>query len=277
MPGFYGATTDGDIKLLDRGGGDITGAILAKVLEADLYENWTDVSGFLTADPSIVEAPRPIRRITFDEMRELSYMGANVLHEEAIFPVREANIPIAILNTNAPEATGTIIRERAEVGEHEPLITGIAGRRDFLSVYVAKTHMSNAVGFLRRTLEIFERYGVSIEHVPTGIDSFSVVVNHADVKDSIYSIVADIQREIKPDEVKVIDKLALVSVVGRNMSSRPGTSGKLLGTLGNAGINVRMITQSSQEINIIMGVNNEDFERTVRVVYDAFVRNEELS
>jgi aspartate kinase len=137
--------------------------------------------------------------------------------------------------------------------------------------------MSNAVGFLRRTLEIFERYGVSIEHVPTGIDSFSVVVNHADVKDSIYSIVADIQREIKPDEVKVIDKLALVSVVGRNMSSRPGTSGKLLGTLGNAGINVRMITQSSQEINIIMGVNNEDFERTVRVVYDAFVRNEELS
>lgn len=276
MPGFYGATTDGEIKLLDRGGGDITGAILAKALDADLYENWTDVSGFLTADPGIVDNPRPIRRITFDEMRELSYMGANVLHEEAIFPVREANIPIAILNTNKPDAQGTIIRERAETGEHEPLITGIAGRKDFLSVYIAKTHMSNAVGFLRRVLEIFERYNVSIEHVPTGIDSFSVVVNHADVKDSIYSIVADIQREVKPDEVKVIDKLALVSVVGRNMSARPGTSGKLLGTLGNAGINVRMITQSSQEINIIMGVNNEDFERTVRVVYDAFVADEEV-
>ncbi|MCI1665012.1 MAG: aspartate kinase [Atopobiaceae bacterium] len=274
MPGFYGATVDGEVRLLDRGGGDITGSILARALEADLYENWTDVSGFLSADPRIVSHPRAIRRITFDEMRELSYMGANVLHEEAIFPVREANIPIAILNTNRPQDAGTIIRETAEEGEDEPLITGIAGKRDFLAVHVSKTHMSDAVGVLRRTLAIFERYGVSIEHIPTGIDSFGVVVNGSDVKDSIYSIVADIQKEIEPDEVKVIDELALISVVGRNMSSRPGTSGRLFGTLGDAGINVRMITQSSQEINIIMGVNNKDFERTIRVIYDAFVSEE---
>lgn len=227
-----------------------------------------------TADPRVVEGPRTIERITFDEMRELSYMGASVLHEEAIFPVREANIPIAILNTNAPESGGTIIRERVENRPEDPVITGIAGRRDFMSVYIGKTHMSDSVGFLRRVLSIFERYGVSVEHIPTGIDSFSVVVNGADVKDSIYSIVADIQKELEPDEVKVVDKLALVSVVGRNMSSRPGSAGKLLGVLGNAGINVRMITQSSQEINIIIGVSNEDFERTVRVVYEAFVKDE---
>ncbi|MEY8436848.1 aspartate kinase [Atopobiaceae bacterium 24-176] len=274
MPGFYGATCDGEIKLLDRGGGDITGSILANALSADLYENWTDVSGFLTADPRVVDHPRTIERITFDEMRELSYMGANVLHEEAIFPVREANIPIAILNTNDPDAGGTIIRERVETSPDDPVITGIAGKRDFISVYISKTHMSDAVGFMRRALSVFERYGVSVEHIPTGIDSFSVVVNGADVKDSIYSIVADLQKELQPDEVKVVDKLALVSVVGRNMSSRPGSSGRLLGVLGNAGINVRMITQSSQEINIIIGVNNEDFERTVSAVYEAFVVNE---
>ena len=274
MPGFYGATVDGDIKLLDRGGGDITGSILANALSADLYENWTDVCGFLTADPRIVDDPLTIERITFDEMRELSYMGANVLHEEAIFPVREANIPIAILNTNQPDATGTIIRERVEPHANDPIITGIAGKKDFMSIYVGKTHMSNAVGFLRQVLSIFERYHVSVEHVPTGVDSFSIVVNGADVKDSIYSIVADIQREVHPDEVKVIDRLALVSVVGRNMSRRPGTAGKLLGTLGNAGINVRMISQSSQEITIIIGVDNDDFERTVGAIYDAFVIEE---
>jgi aspartate kinase len=277
MPGFYGATVDGEIRLLDRGGGDITGSILARALEADLYENWTDVSGFLSADPRIVDHPRAIRRITFDEMRELSYMGANVLHEEAIFPVREANIPIAILNTNRPDDAGTIIRETAAQGEDEPLITGIAGKRDFLAVHVTKTHMSDAVGVLRSTLSIFERYGISIEHLPTGIDSFGVVVNAADVKDKIYAIVADIQREIVPDEVKVIDELALISVVGRNMSSRPGTSGRLFGTLGEAGINVRMITQSSQEINIILGVNNRDFEQTIRVIYSSLVSEGEES
>ena len=271
LPGFYGATAEGDVKLFSRGGGDISGSIVARALNADLYENWTDVSGFLTADPRIVPRPRAIRRITFDEMHELSYMGASVLHEEAIFPVREANIPIAILNTNHPEERGTIIQERVEPEEGDPVITGIAGKKDFLTVHVSKTKMSNSVGVLSAALNIFERYGVSVEHVPTGIDSFGIVVNGADVKDKIYAIVADIQHEIKPDEVKVIDELALISVVGRNMSNRPGTSGRLFDELGKKGVNIRLITQSSQEINIIFGVNNADFERTIRVVYDAFL------
>ena len=271
LPGFYGATSEGDIKLFSRGGGDISGSIVARALNADLYENWTDVSGFLTADPRIVPRPRAIRRITFDEMHELSYMGASVLHEDAIFPVREANIPIAILNTNHPEELGTIIQERVEPEEGDPVITGIAGKKDFLTVHVSKTKMSTSVGVLSAALNIFERYGVSVEHVPTGIDSFGVVVNGADVKDKIYAIVADIQHELKPDEVKVIDELSLISVVGRNMSNRPGTSGRLFHELGKAGINIRLITQSSQEINIIFGVNNADFERTIRTVYDAFL------
>ena len=274
LPGFYGATSEGDIKLFSRGGGDITGAIAARALNADLYENWTDVSGFLTADPRIVKRPRAIRRITFDEMHELSYMGASVLHEEAIFPVREANIPIAILNTNHPEERGTIIQERVEPTEDDPVITGIAGKKDFLTVHIAKAKMGSSVGLLARALAIFERYGVSVEHVPTGIDSFGVVVNGADVHDKIYSIVADIQRELKPDEVKVIDHLALISVVGRNMSNRPGTSGRLFYELGEKGINIRLITQSSQEISIIFGVNDADFKKTIRAVYDAFLDEE---
>ena len=274
LPGFYGATVDGQIKLFDRGGGDITGAILARCINADLYENWTDVSGFLSADPRIVDNPRSIKRITFDEMRELSYMGASVLQEEAIFPVREVNIPIQIKNTNRPQDEGTIIRESAEAGEDEHLITGIAGKRDFVSVHIKKAHMSGEVGLVRKTLAIFERYGVSVEHIPTGVDSFGVIVNGADVRDSIYSIISDIRKEISPDDVSMVDKLALLSVVGRNMSKRSGTSGKVFGALGDAGINIRMITQSSQEISIIMGVNNEDFERAIKVIYDRFVADE---
>lgn len=275
LPGFYGATSDGEIKLFSRGGGDITGAVVARALDADLYENWTDVSGFLTADPHIVAQPRAIRRITFDEMHELAYMGASVLHEEAIFPVREANIPIAILNTNHPDEPGTIIQERVEACEDDPVITGIAGKKDFLTVHIAKAKMSNSLGVLVHTLAIFERYGISVEHVPTGIDSFGVVVNGSDVKDKIYAIVADIQRELAPDEVKVIDELSLISVVGRNMSNRPGTAGRLFDELGTRGVNIRLITQSSQEINIIFGVNNADFERTIRIVYDAFLNDGE--
>lgn len=274
LPGFYGATVDGTIKLFQRGGGDITGAILARCIDASVYENWTDVSGFLAADPRVVKNPRSIHRITFDEMRELSYMGASVLQEEAIFPVREANIPIQIKNTNEPEAKGTIIRETAEEHEQEHLITGIAGKRDFMAVHVQKAHMSNQVGFLRRALSVFERYGVSIEHIPTGVDSFGVVVNGSDVKDSIYSIVNDLQQELKPDSINVIDSLALISVVGRNMSRRAGTSGRIFGCLGEAGINIRMITQSSQEISIIVGVNNADFDRAINVIYDNFVAGE---
>ena len=274
LPGFYGSTVDGTVKLFERGGGDITGAILARCLDAGLYENWTDVSGFMATDPRIVDEPRSIHRITFDEMRELSYMGASVLQEDAIFPVREVGIPIQIKNTNDPEARGTVIRETAAEREREHLITGIAGKKDFMSVHIQKAHMSNSVGFLKRALAIFERYGVSVEHVPTGVDSFGVVVNGADVKDSIYSITSDLQHELKPDSISVIDKLALISVVGRNMSRRAGTSGRIFGVLGEAGINIRMITQSSKEISIILGVNNEDFKRAIGVIYENFVANE---
>ncbi len=274
LPGFYGSTVDGTIKLFQRGGGDISGAIVARCLDATVYENWTDVSGFLSADPRVVDGPRTIHRITFDEMRELSYMGASVLQEEAIFPVREVGIPIQIKNTNLPEKRGTIIRETAEDNEREHLITGIAGSKNFLAVHVQKAHMSDKVGFLRRALSIFERYGVSIEHVPTGVDSFGVVVNGDDVRDTIYSIVNDLQMELKPDVINVVDELALISVVGRNMNRRAGTSGRIFGALGEAGINIRMITQSSQEISIIMGVNNADFDRAINVVYRSFVESE---
>ena len=270
LPGFYGATVDGEIKLLDRGGGDITGSIAAQCLDAHLYENWTDVSGFLTADPNIVHNPRPIRRITFDEMRELSYMGAGVLHEEAVYPARESNIPIAIKNTNRPSDHGTIIRETATEGEDEPLVTGIAGRKGYLCVHIKKAHLANSAA-MRKTLSIFERYNVSVEHIPSGVDSFGVIVPEKQVHDSIYAIVADIQREIEPDEVSIVDELAIISAVGRNMSDRPGTAGTIFKALGDAGINIRMITQSSQEISITFGVNNSDFRQAVRVIYDELV------
>ena len=277
LPGFYGSTVDGTLKLFQRGGGDITGAILARCLDAGVYENWTDVSGFLAADPRIVDNPRSIHRITFDEMRDLSYMGASVLQEEAIFPVREVGIPIQIKNTNDPSAQGTVIRETATEHEREHLITGIAGKKDFMAIHVQKAHMSNSVGFVRRALSVFERYGVSVEHIPTGVDSFGIVVNGADVKDTIYSIVNDLRQELKPDSINVIDSLALISVVGRNMSRRAGTSGRIFGVLGEAGINIRMITQSSQEISIILGVNNSDFARAIKVIYDNFVESEYVS
>ena len=270
LPGFYGATREGQIKLLDRGGGDISGAIAAKCLGADLYENWTDVSGFLSADPRIVADPEPIARLTYSEMRELSYMGASVLHEEAIFPVRDADIPIVIKNTNRPEDPGTIISELAETSESEPIITGITGKRDFVAIHVMKTHMCDEVGILRKTLSVFERYRVSIEHIPSGIDSFAVVVQGKDVKDSLWSIIADIKSEVAPDEIKVVDDLSLISTVGRNMSGRPGVSGSLFAALGQEGISIRMIAQGSDEINIIVGVANADFERAIRAIYGAF-------
>ncbi|MBS5865683.1 MAG: aspartate kinase [Coriobacteriaceae bacterium] len=276
LPGFYGCTVDGTVKLFQRGGGDITGAVLARCLEANVYENWTDVPGFLSADPHVVDTPRAIHRITFDEMRELSYMGASVLQEDSIFPVREANIPIQIKDTNSPDRKGTIIRETAEEREVEHLITGIAGRKDFTAVHIQKTHMSDKVGIVRSALSVFERYGVSIEHLPTGVDSFGIVVNSADVKDKIYPIITDIRREVAPDDITVTDKLALISIVGRNLRRRPGSSGLIFGVLGKAGINIRLITQSSQEISIIVGVDNDDFERAIRVMYDGFAAHEKV-
>ena len=247
---------------------------MAKCLEADVYENWTDVSGFLMADPRIVENPEQIKYITYTELRELSYMGASVLHEEAIFPVKEKNIPIHILNTNRPQDFGTYIQENID-SKSKRAITGIAGKKDFVSIYIYKKHMSNEVGFIRRALSIMEAYNVSIEHIPSGIDSFSIVVEKKEVENCLYELLARIKAELKPDDMDVQDDLALISTVGQNMSDKPGTSGRLFGALGDAGINIRMIAQSSSEINITVGVNKKNFEKTIKVIYDAFVRQGE--
>ncbi|WP_102338332.1 aspartate kinase [Collinsella provencensis] len=284
MPGFYGATKEGRIKLLDRGGGDISGSILAQCLGADLYENWTDVSGFLSADPRIVPSAQPIPRITYEELRELSYMGASVLHEEAVFPVREAGIPLVIKNTNAPEDPGTIISETAKEGESEPIITGIAGKRGFIAIAVSRDRTKSRIGFMRRALSVFERYGVSVEHMPTGVDQFAAVVQASDVKDSLWSLIADIKEEVEPLEIEVVENLALIATVGRNLRGRPGVSGHLFGKLGEAGVSVRMITQGCDEINIICGVEEKDFDLAIATIYDAFcekdgtiVRTDELN
>lgn len=269
IPGFYGSLPNGKIRVMSRGGSDITGSLLARCLNADVYENWTDVSGFLMVDPRIVPNPKNIERITFSELRELSYMGASVLHEEAVFPLREQNIPIHVLNTNRPQDPGTIVRDSIEEVSG-PLMTGIAGKKNFIGIEISKKHMSNEVGFIRRVLEIFEQYEVSIEHVPSGIDSISLVVNRADVENNIYELIADIKKAVKPDLVRVTEPLALIAIVGRNMNSRPGTSAKLFTALGNAGINIRMISQGSAELNIIVGVNNEDLNKAVECLYNTF-------
>ena len=273
FPGFYGSTSNNQIQVFSRGGGDITGSILARCLNADMYENWTDVSGFLMADPKIVDHPKQITHITYSELRELSYMGASVLHEEAIFPVKEVNIPIHILNTNHPEEQGTIIQERTAI-KNPYAITGIAGKEGFVSIYVYKKHMSSEVGYIRKLLSILEMYNVSVEHIPSGIDSFSVVVNKSDVQESLYEILARIKNELKPDEIHTEENLALISTVGKSMSDSPGVAGKLFKALGDKNINIRMIAQSSDEINITIAVKKEDFQETIRTIYEAFVTKE---
>ena len=270
MPGFYGRLPDGHVRVMSRGGSDISGSILARCIQADLYENWTDVSGFLMADPRIVENPRNIEQITFSELRELSYMGASVLHEDAVFPLRERNIPIQVLNTNRPQDLGTIVRDKIPADPTAPLVTGIAGKKDFVSIEISKKNMSNRVGFVREVLSILESYNVSVEHLPSGIDSFSVVVAKADVKQNVYEIIARIQEAMKPDSIRLTEPFALIATVGRNMNSRPGTSGRLFAALGKAGINVRMIAQGSAELNIIVGVENKDFNRAVAALYETF-------
>ena len=269
IPGFYGALPNGEIKTLTRGGSDITGAILAKLVNATLYENWTDVSGILIADPRVVNNPRQIKYITYEELRELSYMGANVLHEEAIFPVMEANIPLHILNTNNPSDEGTIIVENNE--EDQVTVTGIAGKRDFSVITINKKHMSDEVGIIRKALSVMEKYNVSIEHMPSGIDSFSIVVETAQIKNAKYDIVVDIKEATNADSVKVIDDIALIATVGRNMANTPGISGRLFQTLGKNNINIRMIAQGSDEITIIIGVEHKDFESAIKAIYEEFV------
>ena len=275
IPGFYGVMPDGHIRVLTRGGSDVTGALAAAALSADVYENWTDVSGILMADPRIVEHPRPIQRITYSELRELSYMGAQVLHEASVFPVRQADIPLNIRNTNEPEHPGTLIREYFEdelESEKNRFITGIAGRRNFSIVTMAKNGLSSSPGSLRRVLEVFERHNLNVEYTPSGIDSVSLVVQSGKAAGCLYSILGELQKEFAPDKLQVAENISIVAAVGRKMAFRPGTSGKIFAALGENGISIRMISQGPEELNIIVGVDNADFEKTVRVLYDSFVK-----
>lgn len=269
LPGFYGSTPDGKIKTFSRGGSDITGALVARAAGADIYENWTDVSGFLMADPRIVDNPKPIAEISYRELRELSYMGASVLHDEAIYPAKEDNIPINIRNTNRPEDPGTIITADAPLSDH--IITGIAGSKNFTVIGLSKSMMSQEVGFVRRLAGVFADKDVSLEHMPSGIDTISVVVDNDELNGKLDDIVDEIQRQLQPDTIDVFENMALIATVGRGMSSRTGTSAKLFTALADAGVNIRMIDQGSSEINIIVGVQNKDFEKAVKAIYDAFV------
>jgi len=272
IPGFYGSLPDGGIKTFSRGGSDITGAIVARAVKASLYENWTDVSGFLMADPQIVKNPKPIERITYRELRELSYMGAGVLHEEAVFPVREAGIPVQIKNTNNPGAPGTLIVSDAEPVTRAGVVTGIAGRKDFTVIALEKTLMNAELGFGRRLLSILETHEISLEHMPTGIDTISVVVADSQLDGKLKKILEEIREQCRPDTLEVFSKMALIATVGRGMPYTPGIAARLFAALGNAGINVRMIDQGSSEINIIVGVATEDFDGAIRAIYHAFVK-----
>ena len=273
IPGFYGATGDGTIRTFSRGGSDITGALAAAALDADVYENWTDVSGILMADPRIVENPQPIPEVTYDELRELSYSGAQVLHEGTIFPVREKGIPLNIRNTNAPEDPGTMIKESFDSPvDTERFITGITGKKDFTIISMSKRGMGNEVGVLRKMLSVLERHNISIDYAPNGIDNVSVVMPTESIASSLYSILGEIQQEVQPDTLQVHDQIAVVAAVGRRMAYRPGISGKLFAALGKAGINIRMINQGPDELNIIFGVDNRDFADAIRVHYNSFVK-----
>ena len=275
IPGFYGVMPDGRIRTFSRGGSDITGALAAAALDADVYENWTDVSGILMADPRIVDDPAPIRHLTYGELRELSYIGAQVLHEGTIFPVREKNIPLNIRNTNQPDHPGTMIRESLDEPEEKAdssFITGIAGRKNFSVITITKNGMSNEVGVLRRVLEILEKYQLVVEYLPSGIDSVSLVVAADKLRPCQYQILGEIQKALKPDTIHVTEDMAIVAAVGRKMAFKPGISGKIFAALGENGINIRMITQGPEELNIIVGVDNKDFAGAIRVLYDSFVK-----
>ena len=273
IPGFYGMMPDGRIRTFTRGGSDITGALAAAALDADVYENWTDVSGILMADPRIVENPQTIPEVTYDELRELSYSGAQVLHEGTIFPVREKNIPLNIRNTNAPNDPGTLIMERFD-HDSDPhrFLTGIAGKKDFTVISISKRGMSSEVGVLRRVLSVLERHNISVDYVPNGIDCLSVVTPTEAVAPSLYSVLGEIQKEVEPDTIDVHDQIAVVAAVGRKMAFRPGISGKIFAALGEQGINIRMINQGPDELNIIFGVDNRDFAAAIKVLYNSFVK-----
>lgn len=270
IPGFYGAMHDGTIKTFSRGGSDVTGSIVAKAIHADLYENWTDVSGFLVADPRIVPEPEVIETITYKELRELAYMGASVLHEDAIFPVRKEGIPINIRNTNKPQDKGTLIVE-STCRKPRYTITGIAGKKGFCAINIEKAMMNAEVGFGRKVLEVFERYGISFEHMPSGIDTMTIMVHQDEFEEFEQSVIAGIHRAVEPDSVDLESDLALIAVVGRGMKGTRGTVGRIFSALAHARINVKMIDQGSSELNIIIGVKNVDFETAIKAIYDIFI------
>ena len=270
IPGFYGSKPDGSIKTFSRGGSDITGALVAKAVGADVYENWTDVSGFLAADPRIVDNPRPIAQISYKELRELSYMGASVLHEDAIYPARAADIPINIRNTNKPEDPGTLITAEPGTLEEGQVITGIPGRKDFTVINMYKNQMSDLRGFIRKIAAIFEEHDIPIEHMPSGVDTLSIVVSNSYLGEGIEDIIEDIRNQLKPDTLDYQEDVALIATVGHGMSSRMGTAAKLFTSLAEANVNIKMIDQGSSEMNIIVGVENSDFETSVKAIYGAF-------
>ena len=270
IPGFYGAKQNGTIKTFSRGGSDISGAIVARAADAELYENWTDVSGFLMTDPRIVENPRAIKIITYKELRELSYMGATVFHEEAIFPVKQAQIPINIRNTNRPQDPGTTIVAEAPPHKDEN-ITGIAGKKGFTAISIEKSMMNSELGFGRRALKVLEDHGVSFEHLPTGIDTMTIVLSDSEIDGKLDDIITGLYRTCNPDGVEVTTGLSLIATVGRGMVRQPGTSAKLFAALHKAHVNVRMIDQGSSELNIIVAVESGDFEKAVNAIYSAFV------
>ena len=270
VPGFYGMGKDGKVKTFSRGGSDVTGSLVAQAVKADVYENWTDVSGFLVADPRIIKDPKPIKYITYRELRELSYMGASVLHEDAIFPVRHCGIPINIRNTNAPEDPGTWIVE-STAQKQDYIVTGIAGKKDFCTVFITKAMMNSEIGFCRKVLQAFEENDISIEHMPSGIDTMTVVVHEDEFMHKEQRVVSAIHRLAEPDSIEIEAGLALVAVVGRGMKSASGTAGKLFSALAARGINIKMIDQGSSELNIIIGVKNDDFTTAIEAIYDTFI------
>ena len=270
IPGFYGAMPDGTIKTFSRGGSDLTGSIVAKAAKVDMYENWTDVSGFMIADPRIVPNPKSIDAITYKELRELSYMGATVLHEDAIFPIRKEGIPINIRNTNAPEDKGTLIVE-ATCRHPKYTITGIAGKQGFASITIEKAMMNSEIGFCRRVLQVFEDNDISIEHMPSGIDTMTVFVHQSEFEEKEQKVLAGIHQLVQPDSIELESDLALIAIVGRGMRAKRGTAGNAFSALAKAHVNLKMIDQGSSELNIVIGVRNHDFENAIKALYDTFV------
>lgn len=276
IPGFYGADVNGNVRTFSRGGSDVTGSIIASGVKADVYENWTDVSGFLVSDPRIVENPQAISVITYKELRELAYMGASVLHEDAIFPVRAAGIPINIKNTNIPEDPGTMIVSEVPDDEHSKYtITGIAGKKGFAAINIEKAMMNSELGFCRKVLTVLEDNGISIEHMPSGIDTLSLIFPYSQIEGKEDEVIAQIRKAVAPDMIELESGIAMLAVVGRGMRRTRGTAARIFASMAHARINVKMIDQGSSELNVIIGIGEADFDEAIRKIYDMFINSVE--